>query len=63
MIDFATTPHVQMIMIYDSAQMTAPVAQLMDQIAEKKKGYLDIKIIDCNTDDEKVLKEFAYCVE
>lgn len=48
-------------MIYDSSKLDLPIVDVMDKIAEKRKGYFDIKIIDCNTEDEQVLKEFAYC--
>lgn len=34
---------------------------LMKNIAEKRKGYFKVFMLDCNTDDESVLTEFAYC--
>lgn len=40
MLDFATSPIVHMLLIYDSSLMGANIVQALDHIATKKKGYL-----------------------
>lgn len=49
MMDLVTSPIVHLLLIYDSDTMKAPIAEMMDNFAEKRKGYLEVKIIDCNT--------------
>lgn len=33
----------------------------MEEIAKRKEGFFKMVTIDCNTDDEKVVKSFPYC--
>lgn len=33
----------------------------MEQIAAKRNGYFGVKLVDCNTDDKDVAKNFIYC--
>ena len=53
---------VSLLLAYDSiAPNTKHMLALMNGIAEKRKGYYNFVLIDCNTDDKEVLEEFIYC--
>jgi hypothetical protein len=34
---------------------------VMANIAEKRKGYFNVVLVDCNTDDQEVIEGFIYC--
>lgn len=34
---------------------------LINSIAEKRKGYFNLLTVDCNTKDKDILQEFVYC--
>ena len=34
---------------------------MMKQIADKRRGYFDVKLVDCNTEDKDLAKSFVYC--
>lgn len=60
--EFNTSPFVNMLLIYDSAKPESSQLELViNQIARKRQGYYDTKLIDCNTNDEQVKKAFTYC--
>ena len=60
--EFNTSPFVNLLLIYDTAKEQAEILeQAMAQIAQKRKGYFDVKLLDCNTEDEMVTQSFVYC--
>ena len=51
-----------MLFIYDSAkEQAALLEQAIEQIGRKRKGYFDVKLLDCNTEDPMVAQSFIYC--
>lgn len=52
MIEFNMSPLVSLLLVYDTLSPRADVLQmLMNSIAEKRKGYFNVIMFDCNTDD------------
>lgn len=48
--------------VSDEFNIVGPaLEQAIEHISEKKKGYLNVIAINCDTEDEDVPKKFAYC--